>query len=384
MKIAMLSPVWFPVPPTTYGGIESIVSLLSEGLVARGVDVTLFASGDSRTTAKHVHVFDEAPSDRIGETFWELKHALPCLTRLDEFDLVHDHTGLLGLTLFGLADSPVVHTVHGPLDGVVGEMYRAACNVTRGVGLVSLTMAQRRRHRGLPWLANIDNAIDPGRYPFDPRPGEGLLFLGRMSADKGAHRAVEVARRTGRPLRIAGKCREPAEQQYFDRFIRPSLDGEIEYLGEVSHEEKCRLLSEARAVLVPIDWAEPFGLVMIEAMACGTTPIALRRGSVPEIIDHARTGLIVDDLAGMAAAVEHAARLDPHELRREVEERFSPDRMVDQYLAAYEHQLAAAIGSLHLASPSARRASGFGGLAVSPGGSPRVSDRRESNRALDP
>ena len=335
----MVSPVWFPVPPGRYGGIEAIVSLLTEGLAARDVDVTLFASGDSTTRAKHVHVFDEAPSERIGETFWELNHALSCLTRLDDFDLVHDHTGLLGLTLFGLTDAPVVHTVHGPLSGVPGEMYRAACSVTHEVGLVSLTLAQRRPLPDLPWLANIENAIELDRYPFDPRPGDGLLFLGRMSPDKGAHAAIEVARRTGRPLRIAAKCREPEEQAYFDREIGPHLGDGIEYVGEVPHEEKCRLLAEAHAVLVPIEWEEPFGLVMVEAMASGTPPIALRRGSVPEVIDHGRTGFVVDDLEAMATAVDRVHVLDPLELRREAAERFSPERMVDAHVAAYERLL---------------------------------------------
>jgi glycosyltransferase involved in cell wall biosynthesis len=336
----MLSPVWFPVPPGRYGGIEAIVSLLTEGLVASDIDVTLFASGDSTTSAKHVHVFDHAPSERIGETFWELNHALSCLIRLDAFDLVHDHTGLLGLTLFGLTGAPVVHTVHGPLTGVPGDMYRAACSVTREVGLVSLTLAQRRPLPTLPWLANIENAIELDRYPFDPRPGDGLLFLGRMSPDKGAHAAIEVARRTGRPLRIAAKCREPEEQAYFDREIGPHLGDGIEYLGEVSHEEKCTLLAEAHALLVPIEWEEPFGLVMVEAMASGTPPIALRRGSVPEVIDHGRTGLIVDDLAAMADAVDQVHLLDPLELRREAEQRFSPQRMVDAHVIAYRHILA--------------------------------------------
>jgi len=339
MRIAMLSPVWFPVPPEGYGGIESVVSLLTEGLVARGADVTLFASGDSITSAPLVHVFDRAPSERIGETFWELNHALACLTQLDDFDLVHDHTGLLGLTLFGLADTPVVHTVHGPLEKVPAEMYLAACSVTQDVGLVSLTHAQRRPLPGLPWIANIENAIDTARYPFEPDPGDGLLFLGRMSPEKGAHRAIEVARRTSRPLRIAAKCREPGELAYFDAEIRPHLGADIEYVGEVGHDEKCRLLAEAHALVVPIDWEEPFGLVMIEAMACGTPVVALRRGSVPEVIDHGRTGLVVDDLAGMATAVEEVGHLDPLELRREVESRFSAERMVDDHLEAYERFL---------------------------------------------
>ena len=339
MRIAMFSPVWFPVPPDRYGGTEAIVSLLTEGLVERGVEVTLFASGDSLTQAKHVFVFDRAPSKRIGETFWELNHALACLTRLDDYDIVHDHSGLLGLTLFGLTSTPVLHTVHGPLAGEAGDMYAAACSVTHDIGLVSLTQAQRRPRPRLPWVANVPNSIDLSRYPFRREPGDFLLFLGRMSPEKGAHRAIEVARQTGRPLLMAAKCREPGERAYFDEKIRPHLCQDISYVGEVGHEEKSRLLAGAHALLVPIDWEEPFGLVMIEALACGTPVIALRRGSVPEVLDHGRTGFIADDLADMAAAVDMVRSLDPHELRDEVEKRFTPDRMIDGYLAAYSRLL---------------------------------------------
>ncbi len=339
MKIAMFSPVWFPVPPHRYGGIEAIVSLLTDGLVARGVDVTLFASGDSRSDAELVSVFDRAPSERIGETFWELNHALTCLTRLDEFDVVHDHSGLLGLTLFGLTSTPVLHTLHGPLTGEAGEMYEAACSIAPDVGLVSLTHAQRRPLPNLPWVANVHNAIDFARYPFRRVPGDDLLFLGRMSPEKGAHRAIEVARRTGRRLVIAAKCREPGEQAYFDREIAPHLGSQIEYVGEVGHEQKCRLLSEAHALLVPIDWEEPFGLVMVEAMACGTPVVALRRGSVPELLEHGTTGMIADDLEEMAELVERVDALEPLAFRDRVAQCFTPDRMVDGYLDAYERLL---------------------------------------------
>jgi glycosyltransferase involved in cell wall biosynthesis len=341
--------VWFPVPPDRYGGIEAMVALLTDGLVQRGVEVTLFASGDSVTRAKHVFVFDRAPSERIGETFWELNHALACLTRLEGYDIVHDHSGLLGLTLFGLTSTPVLHTVHGPLTGEAGDMYEAACSVTDDVGLVSLTHAQRRPVPALPWVANVPNAIDLSRYPFGPDPGEHLLFLGRMSPEKGAHRAIEVAKRTGLPLVMAAKCREPEERMYFDERIRPHLGEKIKYVGEVGHAEKCRLLSRAHALLVPIDWEEPFGLVMIEALACGTPVIALRRGSVPEVLDDGRTGFIADDLRDMAAAVENVRALDPRELRREVETRFTPELLVDGYLAAYDRLLES--GSDRLADP---------------------------------
>jgi glycosyltransferase involved in cell wall biosynthesis len=331
----MFSPVWYPVPPTAYGGTEMIVALLTEGLLRRGIDVTVFASGDSTTTAPLVSVYDAAPSERIGETFWELRHALAFLTRSADFDLVHDHSGLLGLTLFGLTRVPLLHTVHGSLTGQAGAMYRDACAVVSDTRLVSLTLRQRRPRPNLPWIANVPNAIELERFPFDRDPSDSLLFLGRMTPEKGAHRAIEVARLTGRPLRIAAKCREPAEQAYFDSQVRPHLGPEIEYVGEADHALKCELLRTAHALLVPIDWEEPFGLVMAEALACGTPVIAFRRGSVPELLDHGRTGLLASDLDEMAACVDKASLLDPYVLRQEAEKRFTVERMVDEYIGAY-------------------------------------------------
>ena len=335
MRVAIVSPVWFSVPPVAYGGIEAIVHLQAEGLVRAGLDVTLFASGDSTTSATLVSVFDEAPSEHIGQTFWELDHALACLSRADEYDVIHDHTGLLGLALFGLSPTPLVHTVHGPLTGDPGRLYRAACAAARGTGLVSLSRNQRRPAPDLPWIANVPNALDITRYAVRREPTDALAFLGRMSPDKGAHHAIEVARRTGRPLRIAAKCREPEEMAYFEAFVKPYLGGGIEYLGELGHDDKIELLRTSHCLLFPIQWEEPFGLVMIEAMACGTPVVATRRGSVPEVVTHGRTGVVVDDVAQMPAAVEAAGALDPVRIRAEVRERFSTERMVDGYLRAY-------------------------------------------------
>jgi glycosyltransferase involved in cell wall biosynthesis len=324
------------VPPTRYGGIEAIVQLLADGLVDAGVDVTLFASGDSCTKAELVSAFAEAPSERIGQSYWELQHLLPFLEKRDEFDLVHDHSGLVGLTVFGLTGCPTVHTVHGPLTGDPGEVYQEVCKTVPHAGLVSLTRNQRRPCPNLPWIANVHNAIDLSRYEVDRRPGDALLFLGRMSPDKGAHRAIRIAQRLGRPLKIAAKCREPGEIEYFERYIAPHLDDTIEYVGECDHDEKCALLAEAHALLVPIEWEEPFGLVMIEALASGTPVVAMRRGSVSELLRDGETAFLADDLAGMVAAVAEVDRLDPALLRREAEERFSVERMVDGYIAAYE------------------------------------------------
>jgi glycosyltransferase involved in cell wall biosynthesis len=341
VKIGLLSPVWFPVPPSGYGGVEWIVALLADGLVDAGCDVTLFASGDSHTRAELAAVFETAPSERFGQTAWELRHALHCFVRHEDFDLIHDHSGLLALTIGALLPTPFVQTVHGSLEGVTGESYTQIARLASSLCLVSLSQNQRRFHPELPWIANVPNALDLSRYEFSPHRGDYLLYLGRMSPDKGAHRAAAVAAEAGLPLKLAGRCDEQEERAYFEELVRPLLGAGREYLGEVSGAEKLELLQHARATLFPIDWEEPFGLVMIESIACGTPVIATRRGAVPEVIDDRRTGIIVDDWREMTAALEAADRLDPHVLRRTAEERFAPERMVADYIAAYEQVLAA-------------------------------------------
>jgi glycosyltransferase involved in cell wall biosynthesis len=336
VRVAIIAPVWFPVPPSGYGGIEWVVSLLTDGLAAAGHDVTLFASGDSYTKAKLVSVFPEAPSADIGRTTPELRHALACFERADEFDIVNDHSGPVAAALGGAVETPVVHTVHGPLVGADGELYASLARVAPEVGLISVSLNQRKPQPDLPWIATCHNALDLGAYPVHTERGEYLLFLGRMSADKGCHRAVEVAQEAGVPLKIAGKMREPAEREYFEEYVAPHLGGGIEYLGETSHGKKVALLQNARATLFPIEWEEPFGLVMIESMACGTPVIATRWGAVPEVIEDGRTGIIVDDWRQTAGALEAADALDPAVLRSTVEERFTPERMVADYVAAYE------------------------------------------------
>ncbi|HXV57824.1 MAG TPA: glycosyltransferase family 4 protein [Gaiellaceae bacterium] len=335
MRIAILSPVWFPVPPVGYGGIEWVVSLLADGLADAGHEVTLFASGDSRTRAELAAVYGTAPSELIGRSAPELRHALACYERAAEFDVVNDHSGPLAAAVGGAVETPVVHTVHGPLIGADGELYASLARVAPRVGLISLSLNQRAPQPDLPWIANCHNALDLNAYPVHVERGEYLVFLGRMSEDKGCHRAIEVAREAGLPLRIAGKMREPAEREYFETYVAPQLGDGVEYLGETSHGKKVALLQNARATLFPIDWEEPFGLVMIESMACGTPVIATRRGAVPEVIEHGRSGIVVDDYREMAAALAESDKLEPVECRRSVEERFSAARMVRDYESAY-------------------------------------------------
>jgi glycosyltransferase involved in cell wall biosynthesis len=336
MRIAIVSPPWFPVPPTGYGGIEWIVWLLAEGLTAQGHEVTLFASGDSRTNAKLAAVYPTAPSELIGRTVPDLRHLLSALERAGEFDVINDHTGPLGAVLGELVDTPVVHTVHGPLDGEPGEVYETIGRVAPGVGLISLSLNQRRPKPDLNWVANVPNALDLEHYPCHPHTGDYLLFLGRMNHEKGAHRAVAVAMELGLPLKLAGKLREPRERKYFEEFVEPHLGDGIEFLGEVNHGTKVELLQNARCTLFPIEWEEPFGLVMIESMACGTPVIATRHGAVPEVIEGGRGGLVVDHWREIPSALERADEIDPVECRRYAEERFAPERMVADYLRAYE------------------------------------------------
>ncbi len=336
MRIAILSPTWFPVPPRGYGGIEAVVALLADGLVDHGHDVTLFASGDSHTKAELVSHFDEAPSGRIGTVQADLLHALTCYEHADRFDVLNDHSGPLAAAMACLTDTPFVHTVHGPLVAEWGAIYRKLGAVSSKLGLLSLSKNQQRMAPDLPWVANCPNAIDTSKYPLRVEKGDYLLFLGRMNEEKGAHRAIEVARAAGHPIKLAAKCREPEEQLYFDERVRPLLGDGAEYLGEVSHEEKIRLLQEARALVFPIEWEEPFGLVMIEAMACGTPVAATRRGAVPEVIRDGVGGIIVDDYRELADALEDVLALDPVACRRDVEERFSPQRLVQGYLTAFE------------------------------------------------
>jgi glycosyltransferase involved in cell wall biosynthesis len=236
-----------------------------------------------------------------------------------------------------------VHTVHGPLLGEAGELYEQVARVSPRTGLISISMNQRALHPELPWVANIPNALDFSFYPVQPKRGDYFLFLGRMNPEKGAHRAVAVAMEAGVPLKLAGKKREPAEEVYFHEYVEPHLrEGHIEYLGEVTHGEKVELLQDARATLFPVDWEEPFGLVMIESMACGTPVIATRRGAVPEVIEHGRSGIIVDDYRDMVGVLAQADELEPMELRRAAEERFSSGRMVADYVAAFEKAIASA------------------------------------------
>jgi glycosyltransferase involved in cell wall biosynthesis len=334
-RIAIVAPPWLPVPPERYGGVEWIVSLLADGLAELGHDVTLFAAGGSFTRARLATTLAEPQPFQYGRTLPELGHVLDAYGRVGDFDVVNDHSGLIAAALADLVGVPVCHTVHTPLTGREGQLYRGISALNPRLRFISMTMHQRAPAPDLPWLANCPSAIDLDAYPFAPRRGEYLAFLGRMSSEKGAAHAIAAAKALGMPLKLAGKMHEVAERDYFRREIAPYLGDGVEYLGEVTHEEKVRLLQGARCTLFPIEWEEPFGLVMIESMACGTPVAAVRRGAVPEVIDDGVSGVVVDDVADLAEAVSRADAIEPTACREHVEEHFSDRRMVRRYLDAY-------------------------------------------------
>ena len=343
MRIGMIAPPWFPLPPQNYGGIEFVVSLLTEGLVKRGHEVTLFASGDSETRARLEYHYSRAPFERIGEDdSIEVIHSLAAYSRADEFDIIHDHDGFpgraMGALVTRLFGTPVVATLHGPADPTTQRLLTTLRN---DLTFIAISNYQRGGFPDLRFAATIPNAIDVEHLPFSDVKEDYFLFIGRMIADKGAHTAIEVAKRLGGRLILAGKVNEEAERAYFAEAVEPHLSDHIYFRGEIDHETKSRLYARARCTLFPIQWPEPFGLVMIESLAAGTPVIAFRHGSVPEVLEHGRTGFIVDTVDEMVDAVRHIGEIDPAECRRVVERRFGSEAFVTAHEQAYERVIEA-------------------------------------------
>jgi glycosyltransferase involved in cell wall biosynthesis len=340
MRIAQLAPTYERVPPRTYGGTELIVHLITEELVARGHDVTLFATGDSVTSAA-LHSVTAAPM-RYGEVmddgfghaeYLQLANAQTAFQAAADgsFDLVHNHAGIEGLVLAATSRTPVVSTMHNPFAPPSQPIWDAYPWFHHAVSAASAATFPARGA-----LPPILHGIDVASFAFEPDPTAGyLLFLGRFSKAKGADRAVEAARRTGRRLILAGKI-DAADAEHVRATIAPLFDGEqIEYVGEVDGAVKRDLLAGADALLFPIEWDEPFGLVMVEALSSGTPVIGFRRASVPEVVDDGRTGFVVDDLDGMVAAIARIGEIDRRACRAAAESRFTVARMVDDVQSMY-------------------------------------------------
>ena len=336
MRIAQIAPLIESVPPRLYGGTERIVFYLTEELVRQGHEVTLFASGDSLTSAELVPCSEQAL--RLDPAVRDpLPYYMVMLDRVrrraHEFDVLHFHIDYLPFPLFRDLAASTLTTQHGRLD--LPDL-SVAYRVFSEFPLVSISDDQRRPCPDWNWLRTVHHGLPQDLYPFSPHAHGGYLaFLGRICPEKRPDHAIEIARRAGLPLKIAAKV-DRVDQAYFDEVIRPLLcDPSVEYVGEIGERDKAAFLGGALAVLFPIDWPEPFGLVMIEAMACGTPVIAYRRGSVPEVIDHGWTGFIVDDLDSAVAAVADLGRLDRGVIRARFEQRFTAERMAKDYVAVY-------------------------------------------------
>ena len=337
MRIAILSPISWRTPPRHYGPWESVVSLLTEGLVNRGLDVTLFATGDSQTRGTLAAVCPRPYSEdaSVDPKVAECLHISAIFERSAEFDLIHNHFDFLPLTYSGLVDTPVVTTIHGFSSPAIVPVYKKYN--ARG-HYVAISEADRSPQ--LDYIATIHHGIDIAQFPFSAAQGEYLLFFGRIHPHKGVFEAIQVAQRVGIKLVIAGIIQD---EDYFHSRVEPYLDGDaVEYVGAVGPAQRAEILSGALALLHLISFDEPFGLSLVESMACGTPVIAFGRGSMPEIIIDGETGYIVADLEQAVRAVTEVQSLDRSACREDVERRFCDTRMVDDYVRVYRQILGTA------------------------------------------
>jgi glycosyltransferase involved in cell wall biosynthesis len=332
MRIAMVAPPWVPVPPPAYGGTEAVVDQLCRGLASAGHEVTLFATGDSRCPVPIEWVYETARTDDMGNAAIELRHLLHAYDRIDGFDVAHDHTLVGPVRAAALATMPVVTTNHGPFDEELTDIYRATGD---RVQVIAISQRQAARARDIPIARVIHHGVDPSRFPVGSGQGGYLVFLGRMAPSKGVDLAARAAREAGATLVIAAKMREQAEREYFEARVRPLLGSTVEFIGEVGFDEKVDLLANARALLNPIQWEEPFGMVMVEALACGTPVVTSPMGAAPEIIDHGVTGFLCGRAGDLAEGIDSVGALDRSACRAVVLERFTTDRMVADHLEVY-------------------------------------------------
>ena len=334
MRIAQVAPLRERVPPPSYGGIELVVSHLTDELVRRGHEVTLFASGDSLTQAKLEAVCDRAlrlDPNVVNCDAYELLELSQVYQRAAEFDLIHSHLGVLTLASAGLVTTPTVHTLHHSFNPDTSKIYTHHSKQP----YISISDAQRKID--LNYVGTVYNGIDEKSYPFvvEPENPPYLAFLGRFSPEKGPQHAISIAKQTGWRLKMAGKLDE-IDKKFFEQEIAPHIDGkQVQYLGEVNHEEKAELLGNAAITLFPITWQEPFGLVMTESMAAGTPVIARSMGSVPEVIADGKTGFLCETVDDFVNAVRRLGEIDRRACRNHVEMNFSIKSMVDGYLDVY-------------------------------------------------
>lgn len=347
MRIAQVAPLFESVPPRLYGGTERVVSYLVDALQDQGHEVTLFASGDSRTRARLVASWPRGLRLDGRSHLYQVPHMLQLeqvFRRQDEFDILHFHTDFMHFPLARRCAVPHVTTLHGRLDiPDLAPLLREFSDLP----VVSISQAQREPIAAARWCATVHHGLPRNLFRFHAGPGQYLAFLGRISPEKRCDRAIEIALRMALPIRIAAKV-DPADEAYYQAVVKPLMRHPlVEYIGEIGEQEKDEFLGNAMALLFPIDWPEPFGLVMIEALACGTPVVAFRNGSVPEIIEPGHTGFVVDGMHDAPQAVGKALHLDRAACRRRFEQRFTAERMARDYVSVYE-QLMAREPALHL------------------------------------
>tara|TARA_R110002049_G_scaffold288423_1_gene470960 strand:+ start:144190 stop:145278 length:1089 start_codon:yes stop_codon:yes gene_type:complete len=336
MRIAQVAPLIETVPPKTYGGTERVVHCLTEELVAMGHDVTLFASGDSLTNAKLVSVVDKSlrlsPAMR-DPIIWHQRQLMEVLRKADQFDIIHFHTDFSHFSVMRYFDVPHVTTLHGRLDL---PDFQVVFDEFTDMPVVSISDSQRAPIKNANWVGTVYNGTPGENYTYIPEPTDYFAFLGRFSPEKGPERAIEIAKRLGVKLKMAAKI-DKVDEAYFNERIKPHLDDPlIEYVGEVNESQKNRLLGSAKALLFPIDWPEPFGLVMTESMACGTPVIAFRNGSVDEVMKDGVSGFIVESVDQAVEAAKRIDQINRRRVRIYFQDRFGVDTMALGYMNVYE------------------------------------------------
>ncbi|MDY0302850.1 MAG: glycosyltransferase family 4 protein [Candidatus Moranbacteria bacterium] len=341
MKIAMLAPFEEQVPPVKYGGTELVIYNLIEQLVRLGHEVTLFASGDSKTSAKLRAIFDKSIRSNPEAQDLNLRNAYKYMgvgrvvsyLNKGEFDIIHNHIGWRILPFQELLGAPVVTTLHGPLDvDYQQKVYGAYANSN----FISISLSQRKPMAELNFVANVYNGIEIDKFKFNESPDDYFAFLGRMSPEKGPIQAIEIAKKAGVKLLMAAKV-DAVDKEFFESKVSPLIDGEqIRFIGEINHNEKVNFLCNAKALIAPIQWEEPFGLFFTEAMICGTPVIAMRRGSVPEIIIDKKTGFICEDIKEASEKIKLIDQINRIDCHNQVKEKFSAEKMARDYILAYE------------------------------------------------
>jgi glycosyltransferase involved in cell wall biosynthesis len=338
VRIGIIAPPWFPVPPPAYGGTEAVLETLARGLQDAGHDVLLFASGDSTCPVPTASVFPKALGLGLGGSASELRHVIAAYEAMADFgaEVVHDHSLAGPFYAQTLPDVNVVTTSHGPFTTDLGDLYRALGD---RVPVIAISEDQARTPGDVPIAAVIHHGVRVEDYPVGAGRGGYAVFLGRMHPDKGVDTACRVARAAGMPLRIAAKMREPDEKAWFADTVQPLLTDDIVYVGELGPTDKLALLADAVCLINPIRWAEPFGMVMIEALACGTPVVVTPRGAAEEIVDDGVTGFLRSTDAGLTVGVQNAASLDRRACRAAASERFSAERLVADHIACYERTI---------------------------------------------